>query len=129
MKQIKLISLLLCAALVLTLAGCAADPVGTEPTTQSTTQATITETTEEPTVPSSTDPSVTYHAPMFAISMPAVTETSKASDGETLFEYIYQTMTLSLPEAKPSAPMTLPGVCSLRMETASLPSFSMREWV
>lgn len=99
MKRIKLISLLLCAALVLTFAGCAADPVGTEPTTQSTTQAAITETTEETTVPSYTDPSVTYHAPMFAISMPAVTETSKASDGETLFEYTYQTMTLSLPEA------------------------------
>ncbi len=99
MKQTKLTSILLCAALVFALAGCSGGPEPTTVTTQPTTQGTTQETTSETTVPSYTDPSVAYHAPMAAVALPIVTESSQADDGTTLFTYTYQNMTLFLPEA------------------------------
>ena len=99
MKQIKKIAILLCAALVLSLAGCAAEPVGTTAATQPATQETTLETTVETTVSDYVDPSVAYHAPMSAVSMPAVTETSNAADGTALFTYTYQDMVLFLQDA------------------------------
>ena len=99
MKQIKMISILLCAALVLSLAGCGAEPVATTVTTLPTTQEATVETTTEATEPEYVDDTVTYHAPMSAIAMPAVTETSQAADGTDLFTYTYQSLTLFLQEA------------------------------
>ena len=99
MKQIKKIAILLCAALVLSLAGCAAEPAGTTAATQPTTQETTLETTVETTVSDYVDPSVAYHAPMSAVSMPAVTKTSNAADGTALFTYTYQDMVLFLQDA------------------------------
>lgn len=99
MKRIKVISIILCAALALTLTGCTGKPEPTTASTQPTTQGTTLETTTETTVPNYTDPSVTYHAPMTAVSLPVVTNSSKASDGTTLFTYTYQNMTLFLQEA------------------------------
>lgn len=97
MKQTKIITILLCAALILALAGCKSEP--NPDATQVTTQDTTAVTTAETTVPSYTDPSVVYHAPMAAVALPIVTESSKADDGTTLFTYTYQDMTLFLPEA------------------------------
>ena len=99
MKQIKMISILLCAALVLPLAGCGAEPVATTVTTLPTTQEATVETTTEATEPEYVDDTVTYHAPMSAIAMPTVTETSQAADGTDLFTYTYQSLTLFLQEA------------------------------
>ena len=99
MKRTKLISLLLCAAFLLTIAGCSAEPVATTVTTQPTTQETTRETVPATTVSNYVDPSVSYHAPMAAVSMPAVTETGSAADGTTLFTYTYQDMSLFLPDA------------------------------
>ena len=98
MKTRKLISLLLCAALLLVAAGCAADPAPTISTTQEPTQESIRETTAE-TTPGYTDPSVTYHAPMSAVSLPVTSQSSKASDGTTLFAYTYQNLSLCLQDA------------------------------
>lgn len=95
----KIISILLCATLVIALAGCNRKPEPATVTTQPSTHGTTLETTLETTVPSYTDPSVVYHAPMAAVSTPAITESSKADDGTTLFTYTYQNMTLFLPEA------------------------------
>lgn len=103
MKQIKMISLLLCAGMIMSLAGCAGSPephtAATQPTVQKATQETTLETTAETTVPSYTDPTVTYHAPMAAVALPAVTETSNANDGTPLFTYSYQNMSLFLQDA------------------------------
>ncbi len=99
MKERKMISILLCAALVLCLVGCTEEPIATTAATQPTTQETTLETTTETTVPSYNDPSVAYHAPMSSVALPIVTESSKASDGATLFTYTHQNMTLFLPEA------------------------------
>ena len=99
MKRMKLIALLLCAALILTLNACSAEPVETTSATQPTTQATTEPTTVQTTVSDYVDPSVTYHAPMSAVSMPAVTQTSQAADGTTLFTYTYQDMVLFLQDA------------------------------
>ena len=104
MKKTKILSLLLCAALVLTLAGCTDKPEATTattaPTTQETTLETTLETTTETTTTEYVDTSVTYHAPMSAISMPVVTETSQAADGTTLFTYTYQGLSLFLQDAQ-----------------------------
>lgn len=103
MNKIKMISLLLCATLVFCLAGCTGEAEPTTVTTQETTLETTAETTAETTVETTVsgyvDPSVTYHAPMSAASLPAITDSSKASDGTTLFTYTYQNMTLFLQEA------------------------------
>ena len=98
MKQIKMISNLLCAALVLSLAGCGDEPIATTATTLPTTQETTVETTTEATESEYVDTSVAYHAPMSAISMPLVTHTSQAADGTTLLTYTYQNMALFLQE-------------------------------
>ena len=104
MKRNKILSLLLCATLVLTLAGCTDKPEATTattvPTTQETTLETTLETTTETTTTEYVDISVTYHAPMSAISMPVVTETSQAADGTTLFTYTYQGLSLFLQDAQ-----------------------------
>lgn len=103
MKRIKMISILLCAALVLSLAGCGVEPIATtaatQPSTQETTAKTTTEATTVTTVSSYNDPSVTYHAPMSAISMPVMTESAQAADGTTLLTYTRQSLTLFLQEA------------------------------
>lgn len=102
MKRNKFLSLLLCAALVLALAGCNRKPEATTATTQETIVENALETTAETTEatePEYVDTSVTYHAPMSAVSMPSVTESSKTSNGTTLFTYTYQNMTLFLQEA------------------------------
>ena len=103
MKQIKIFSLLMCAGLIMSLAGCVGGPeiptTAIQPTTQETTQETILETTAEATVPSYTDPTVTYHAPMSAVALPVVTESSTAKDGTPLFTYSYQSMSLFLQDA------------------------------
>lgn len=101
MKERKIICLFLCTALFVALAGCTGDPATTTVTTeqtQPTTQETATETTVETTV-GYIDPSVTYHAPMATVSLPTTVESSKASDGTTLFTYTYQAMNLSLQDA------------------------------
>lgn len=103
MKQIKILPILLCASLILTFAGCAQEPAvttgSTQPTTQAATQETTLETTAETTEPGYADPSVAYHAPMSAISLPATISSSRASDGATLFTYTCQSMTLSMQDA------------------------------
>ena len=99
MKRIRTLSILLCAAMVMALTACAGKPEPTAVTTHPTTQATTLVTTTETTVPGYTDPSVTYHAPMSAVSLPTITETGKADDGATLLTYTYQDITLFLPEA------------------------------
>ena len=99
MKHRKFISFVLCAALAFSAAGCTAAPTPTTVTTQPTTEETTAETTLESTTTSFIDPSVTYHAPMAAVSLPVVTQSSKASDGTTLFSYTYQNMTLFLQDA------------------------------
>lgn len=100
MKNRKILSFLLCAALALTAAGCNADPAPTTTAaTQPSTQETTVETTAETTEPGYTDPSVTYHAPMAAVALPVAEESSKANDGTTLFTYTYQNMSLFLQEA------------------------------
>ena len=99
MKHRKFISFVLCAALAFSAAGCTAAPTPTTVTTQPTTEETTAETTLESTTTSFVDPSVTYHAPMAAVSLPVVTQSSKASDGTTLFSYTYQNMTLFLQDA------------------------------
>ncbi len=99
MKERKIISVLLCAALLVAIAGCTQAPAPTTTaTTQPSTQETTQETTAETTLPGYTDPSVTYHAPMSAVSLPVTQETDKAADGATRFVYIHQDMTLSLQE-------------------------------
>ena len=104
MKRNKILSSLLCAALVLTLSGCTDKPDATTattvPTTQETTLETTLETTTETTTTEYVDTSVTYHAPMSAISMPVVAETSQAADGTTLFTYTYQGLSLFLHDAQ-----------------------------
>ena len=103
MKRIKILSLLLCAALVLTLAGCADKPEAstttTIPATQETALETTPEATTETTISEYVDTSVTYHAPMSAVTMPVVTASSQAADGTTLFTYSYQSLSLFLQEA------------------------------
>ena len=96
MKRIT--SLLLAAALLVTAAGCSMIPASTTEATQPSTQETTLETTVETTT-EYTDPSVTYHAPMSAVSLPITVESSTADDGTTLFTYEYQNMTLSLQDA------------------------------
>ena len=98
MKQRKLIALLLCAALILAAAGCAAELAPTTAATLEPTQETTQETTVETTT-GYTDPSVTYHAPMSAVSLPTTTQSSTAADGTTLFTYTYQNLSLCLQDA------------------------------
>jgi hypothetical protein len=103
MRQTKIIASIVCAAMVLIAAGCTGEPEPTTVTTQETTLETTVEntveTTVETTVSGYVDPSVTYHAPMSAVSLPAITESSTAKDGTTLFTYTYQNMTLFLQDA------------------------------
>ena len=103
MKMRKITGLLLVAALLAGSAGCSILPTptteATYPSTQETTPETTQETTIETTIPEVTDPSVTYHVPMAAVSMPVVTETNNAADGTPLFTYTYQNLNLFLPEA------------------------------
>lgn len=95
----KIISLMLTAALLLTTAGCSLIPFPSAETTEPSTQETTLETTVQTTATEYTDPSVTYHAPMSAVSLPVITESSTADDGTILFTYEYQNMTLSLQDA------------------------------
>ena len=100
MKDKKILVFLLCAALLVTGAGCSGESAGTTTeATQPSPQETTLEPTTETTLPGYTDPSVTYHAPMSAVSLPATQESSTAADGTTLFTYTYQNMTLSLQDA------------------------------
>ena len=92
----KIICLLLVCVV---LAGCSILPEPTTEATSPSTQETTLETTAETTVPEYTDPSVVYHAPMSAVSMPVVTETNNAADGTPLFTYTYQNLNLFLQEA------------------------------
>ena len=102
MKRMKFLSLVLCGALIFALAGCTQQPAVTTPTTIPTTQETTLETTLATTTATATeyvDDSVAYHAPMSAISMPAVTAISEAANGTPLLTYTYQGLTLFLQEA------------------------------
>ena len=92
----KIICLLLVCVV---LAGCSILPEPTTEATSPSTQETTPETTAETTVPEYTDPSVVYHAPMSAVSIPVVTETNNAADGTPLFTYTYQNLNLFLQEA------------------------------
>lgn len=98
MKERKIIFILLCAALLLAITGCTQAPAPTTAATQPSTQETTQETTTETTLPGFTDPSVTYHAPMSAVSLPVTEEIDKAADGTTRFVYTHQDMTLFLQE-------------------------------
>lgn len=102
MKPLNFLSLALCAALIFTLAGCGNAPEVTDPTivtTQAATLAPTLETTAATTATEYVDDSVAYHAPMSAVSLPAVTAASEAADGTDLFTYTYQSLTLFLQEA------------------------------
>ena len=102
MKQIKVLSILLCAALVFSLMGCNRQPEPTAATPQETTVEITLETTVETTdatEPEYIDTTVAYHAPMSAVSMPVLTASSQADDGTTLFTYTYQGLSLFLQEA------------------------------
>lgn len=90
----KLISTLLLLSMVLAFAGCG-QTGGTE-TSNATTDDT-TETAVDATAQGSIAPDPTQ-APMAAVSIPSVTETTNADDGTILFNYSYQHMALTLPD-------------------------------
>ena len=79
--------------LVLSFAGCKQTPAA--PTTIPTETTTPTETTE----PAETIPEVIgEQQPMAAIVMPVITEEKAAEDGTALFSYVYQNISLTVPD-------------------------------
>lgn len=96
----KLICLALFVTMIATLPACHNNtqeiiPTTTESTVPSSAHPTM-EATVEATIPNNTIPSVTYHAPMTAVSVPLITETSYTKDGMILFSYTRQSMSLIL---------------------------------
>lgn len=82
----KILSLIICLSLLL--AGCA------KPNTDETqtTPAITTQTTTEPTV------ILPQQEAMYAVSVPTISESSRAEDGTVIFSYTHQSMMLTLPD-------------------------------
>ena len=115
----KILSFMLALCLILTLLACGTN---TEPTTTPTTNEPTTEPVTTPTTEPSTEPStepttepatepttapVVYDLPMNAISITEERESTQNSDGDTVFEYIYQNIRLMLPDVEMSMSINL----------------------
>lgn len=92
----KILSILLCTAVLLCLPACK----DTDETVPTTTQA-IAVTTSESTLPEETLPQVDLpHIPVAAVTLTPTTEAEILPDGTVLFEYNYPTIHLSLPDGE-----------------------------
>ena len=115
----KTLSLMLALCLILTLFACGTntDPTTTPTTNEPTTEPATTPSTEpstepatDPTTEPTTEPTtapVVYDLPMNAISVTEETESTQNSDGNTVFEYIYQNIRLMLPDTEMSLSVNL----------------------
>ncbi len=89
----RYISYILAVLLVASLSGCRKVPVATPSTTPTQTTAAT-----EP-APTETQPEIMVdQQPMAAISMPVVMEDKTTDDGTVIFSYVYQNITLTVPE-------------------------------
>lgn len=91
----KRVIYILVTCLLLSLAGCKAQP-GTAPNITQTNDA-ITESSNSETTVSTEDVPV-QQQPMVAVSVPVITQTEKAEDGTELFTYKYQNISLIVPD-------------------------------
>ena len=92
----KILSILLCTAVLLCLPACK----DTDETVPTTTQA-IAVTTSESTLPEETLPQVDLpHIPVAAVTLTPTTEAEILPDGTVLFEYNYPTIHLALPDGE-----------------------------
>lgn len=92
----KILSILLCTAVLLCLPACK----DTDETVPTTTQA-IAVTTSESTLPEETLPQVDIpHIPVAAVTLTPTTEAEILPDGTVLFEYNYPTIHLALPDGE-----------------------------
>ena len=98
MKRITAICL--CLFLLFSAAGCAQEnPEQTSSSTQSTTANTTTAPNAEP--------SADFTAPLIAVSVPAVTESTAADDGTVLFTYTHQNLFLTYTDQDVASQITL----------------------
>lgn len=89
----RLISVFIALCLLVCLAACGAAPSGqTQPDSTPTTGETT-----EPTTQTNSN-GVISQTPMAAVSVPSVQETFTADDGNTILTYVYQNMSLTLPD-------------------------------
>lgn len=89
----KILSIILTAVLLLALGGCQ-QPIPTDPVD------TLPLPTNPPTEPPDpTDPPASIAENVYAVSMPIVSEPLVSKDGNTIFEYFYQNMYLTMPDA------------------------------
>lgn len=89
------ISILLLLSILLAIAGCGKPQESTVNTGNVQVQPGTTEASIEPTV---LDVDAPLHIPMISVSMPVVLESESADDGTEIFRYVYQNMSLILPE-------------------------------
>lgn len=89
----KVLAILFSFCLTFTLFGCRQQPsIISSPTTEPSADADVTvETTQTSVRPAD-------RSPMVSVSVPIVTETATASNGTEIFRYLYQNMTLAVPE-------------------------------
>lgn len=96
----KYVAILLAVCLMTTLLGCQTAPDNIPDTTAPTTAPT----TASPETPTETlpvaVPPTADQEPMISVSVPTVTETTSAQDGTVLFQYVYQTVSLTVPDPK-----------------------------
>lgn len=92
----KYVAFLLAVCLLLTCVGCHRQPDAIP--TGGATAPTVTE-PEASTDAHPTDPPLTAgQEPMISVSVPAVTESASAEDGTTIFQYMYQNVSLTCPD-------------------------------
>ncbi len=116
----KYIAILLVLAMLFTL--CACRKKKPEPTDSSVSSSDIT--TESQNTTEDTGDIIEF-TDMVAVSVPAVTETAKASDGTVLFEYTYQNMSLVLNNEEVANKIILDFLN--RVDTTKLPADSIKE--
>lgn len=98
----RILSAILVLFFLFTLFGCqnAPAPAGTQKETYPA------ENTSEPTT-EATGHNISSQLPMYTVSLPRTTETTQAEDGKVIFQYIYQNISLILPEAEVADKITI----------------------
>ncbi len=118
----KYIAILLVLAMLFTLSACRKkQPAPTETTDNNNTNTESQDANPE----DNTDGEIIEFTDMVAVSVPAVTESTKASDGTVLFQYTYQNMSLVLNNEEISEKIILNFLN--RVDSTRIPSDSIKE--